>query len=223
MPDTPSANPPPATSGPSFYRWLIIVLGSLIVLLALYRISQQAGVPPQAKLPHISTIPAFSLTERSGRTITNADLSGKIWVADFVYTTCPGPCPLVTAELAKIQQAEIGDPNVQLVTFTVDPNSDTPAVLAAYADKYHADPNKWWFLTGPQKPLYALIENGFLQAVQDNHGQPQTDGQGPVTHSTYFALVDAQGSVRGAYQSQDPDECKQLLHDIGVLEQEAGK
>ena len=124
--------------------------------------------------------------------------------------------------MAKIQQALAGDPHVQLVTFTVDPQTDTPAVLAAYADKFHADPNKWWFLTGPEKPLYALIENGFLQAVQDNRGTPQQDGQFTVTHSTYFALVDANGIMRGAYQSQDPDECRQLLSDITALEQEAG-
>jgi len=223
MPATQTPPSPTTTgSGISIYRWLMLVLATLIVLLAVYRISQHAGTPPPPKLPSISVIPPFTLTERSGRIITNADLNGKIWVADFVYTTCPGPCPLVTAELAKIQQAEIGDPHVQLVTFTVDPQNDTPAVLASYADKFHADANKWWFLTGPEKPLYALIETGFLQAVQDNHGQPQDDGQGTVTHSTYFALVDAQGRMRGAYQSQDPDECKQLLHDIGALEQEAG-
>jgi cytochrome oxidase Cu insertion factor (SCO1/SenC/PrrC family) len=203
----------------------MLVLGLLIVLLALYRWTGggiASGPPPRPVLPAIRSIPPFILTERSGRNITNADLAGKIWVADFVYTMCPGPCPLVTAEMAKIQQAEIGDPHVQLVTFTVDPQDDTPPVLAAYADKFHADANKWWFLTGPEKPLYSLIENGFLQAVQDNHGQPLDAGQGPVTHSTYLALVDANGNLRGAYQSQDPQECQQLLHDIGVLEKEAG-
>jgi protein SCO1/2 len=214
-------SPPPTASAPSFYRWLIIVLGLLLVLLALYR-TTGGGPPARPHLPRMSVIPPFTLTERSGRIIKNTDLDGKVWVADFVYTTCPGPCPLVTAEMAKIQQAEAGDPHVQLVTFTVDPQTDTPAVLAAYADKFHADPDKWWFLTGPEKPLYALIENGFLQAVQDNRGQPQQDGQFTVTHSTYLALIDANGTMRGAYQSQDPDECKQLLSDITALEHEAG-
>ncbi len=77
-------------------------------------------------------------------------------MADFIYTTCPGPCPLITAGMAKIQNAVANDPHVQLVTFTVDPQTDTPAVLAKYADKYGADPNRWWFLTGPEKPLYDL-------------------------------------------------------------------
>ena len=219
---TPNTSTPTA-SGPSFYRWLIMVLGIFLALVVLYRLTDPTPeAPARQGLPKISTIPPFTLTERSGRIIKNSDFAGKVWVADFVYTTCPGPCPLVTAEMAKIQQAEVGDPHVQLVTFTVDPQNDTPPVLAAYADKFHADPNKWWFLTGPEKPLYALIENGFLQAVQDNRGQPQQDGQFTVTHSTYFALIDANGAMRGAYQSQDPDECKQLLSDIHALEQEAG-
>jgi protein SCO1/2 len=217
--------PAPAGPSPSFYRWPIIILGLVVLLLALYRMTggdKPAAIVPNQALPKIRTIPHFALTERSGRIITNADLAGKIWVADFVYTTCPGPCPLVTAEMAKIQQAVIGDPHVQLVSFTVDPQTDTPMVLAAYANNYHADANKWWFLTGPEKPLYDLIQNGFLQTVVDNRGQTLETGQGPVTHSLYFDLVDAQGNMRGVYQSQDPAACQRLLTDIGVLEQEAG-
>jgi len=227
MSTNPTPNPPaPTASSTSFYRWLIIVLGIFLLIVFLYRATeptpQELAAAAHSRLPKISTIPHFSLTERSGKIISNNDLAGKVWVADFVYTTCPGPCPLVTAELAKIQQAVAGDPHVQLVTFTVDPETDTPPVLAAYADKFHADANKWWFLTGPEKPLYALIQNGFLQAVEDDHGQHLDNGQGTVTHSTYFALVDANGIMRGAYQSQDPDECRQLLKDIAALEQEAG-
>ena len=218
---TPSQ--PPAPPAPSFYRWLIMVLGIVIVLLVLYRTTDTEPQMPPSQLHRLSVIPPFTLTERSGRQITNRDLAGKIWVADFVYTTCPGPCPLVTAEMARLQTATMNDPHVQLVTFTVDPVNDTPGVLAKYADAYHADPNKWWFLTGPEKPLDNLIETGFLQAVQDNRGQPLAPGQFTVTHSTYFALVDPNGTMRGAYQSQDADECKQLLNDIHVLEQEAGQ
>ena len=230
MSTDPTPNPPPpAASSPSFYRWLIIVLGIFLLLVLLYRGTEPApqgvvagmgGASPQ-RLPKISTIPPFTLNERGGKVITNRDLTGKVWVADFVYTMCPGPCPMVTAEMAKIQQATANDPHVQLVTFTVDPQTDTPPVLAAYADKFHADPNKWWFLTGPEKPLYDLIERGFLQAVEDDRGSQQ-NGQFTVTHSTNFALIDANGIMRGAYQSQDPDECKQLLKDIAVLEREAG-
>lgn len=162
-------------------------------------------------------VPPFALTERSGKTITNHDLAGKIWVADFIYTTCPGPCPLVTAGMAKLQDAVAHDPHVQLVTFTVNPETDTPPVLAQYADRFKADPNRWWFLTGPEKPLDDLIENGFLQAIQDNRGQP---GPFTVTHSTDLVLVDAEGTIRGSYDGLGSGGRADLLKGIKTLEKE---
>jgi cytochrome oxidase Cu insertion factor (SCO1/SenC/PrrC family) len=165
-------------------------------------------------------VPPFSLTERSGKTITNHDLAGKIWVADFIFTTCPGPCPIISAHMAELQSKLTGDNRVQLVSFTVDPQDDTPAVLSAYADRLGADREHWWFLTGPEKPLYALIENGFYQAVQDNHGKNLDPGQYVVSHSTYMALVDPRGVIRGFYQGLDLDEQSRLLHAIHQLETE---
>lgn len=223
-PDSLQPPPAPPPRSPSFYRWLMLVLGTLIVLVVLYRSTEDATPPgsPPDELRKFSVVPPFSLTERSGREITNRDLDGKIWVADFVYTTCPGPCPLVTANMALLQKAVANDPHVQLVTFTVDPQTDTPAVLAKYADKYGADPNRWWFLTGPQKPLYSLIQDGFLQAVKDNRAEQPEPGQFTVTHSTYFALVDADGNVRGFYNGVGPTDNAGLLHDIKRLEKEEG-
>ena len=209
------------TSAPfSPYRWLIIILGLVIVAVLLYRWSGSSQVSPASALPRLRTVPPFSLTERSGKTITNRDLTGKIWVADFIYTTCPGPCPLVTASMARVQNALENDPRVQLVTFTVDPETDTPAVLAKYADQYGADPDRWWFLTGPEKPLYDLIQNGFLQVVQDNRGQPALAGQYTVTHSTYFVLVDADGNMRGSFEGVSADGPASLLKAIKTLEKE---
>jgi len=175
-------------------------------------------IDSSTELKKFSIVPPFALTERSGRTVTNHDLAGMIWIADFIYTTCPGPCPLVTANMAKLQDAVAHDPQVRLVSFTVDPQTDTPPVLAKYADQYGADPNRWWFLTGPQKPLYDLIQNGFLQVVQDNSGQPPQEGQFKVTHSTYLALVDGDGNVRGFYDGVGADGRSELLRDIKVLE-----
>jgi protein SCO1/2 len=197
----------------------------LIVVVLLVRIfgparSSLEHANPSTELKKMSIVPPFALTERSGRTITNHDLAGKIWVADFIYTTCPGPCPLITAGMAKVQEAVAHDPQVQLVSFTVDPDTDTPAVLSKYADQYGADPNRWWFLTGPQKPLFDLIQNGFLQVVQDNSGQPPQPGQFKVTHSTYLALVDGDGNVRGFYDGVGTDSRADLLRDIKLLEKE---
>jgi protein SCO1/2 len=205
---------------PSIYRPLLITGAVLIAVLFVTRYVFPGRTAAPSELHRINVVPAFSLTERSGKTISNNDLFGKIWVADFIYTTCPGPCPLVTASLAKVQQAVAHDPSVQLVTFTVDPQTDTPAVLAAYADKFGADKNRWWFLTGPEKSIYSVIRNGFFQPVVDNSGQPPEPGQYKVTHSTQFALVDANGTVRGFYDGVGPDGRADLLKAIKILENE---
>jgi protein SCO1/2 len=205
---------------PAIYRWLLLFGAVVIVVLFVAHISP-GGPGAPSELRRINIVPPFVLTERSGKTITNNDLFGRIWVADFIYTTCPGPCPLVTAGMAKIQKAVAHDPLVQLVTFTVDPQTDTPPVLAAYADHFGADKNRWWFLTGPEKTVYALIRNGFFQPVEDNNGKPPQDGQFKVTHSTQLALVDANGTVRGFYDGVGPDGRADLLKAIKILEKES--
>jgi len=217
--------PPTAPPRPSLYRWPIRLGAVLVGVVLLVRIFGPARHSleqenPSTELGKITIVPPFALTERSGKTITNHDLAGKIWVADFIYTTCPGPCPLITAGMAKIQDAVAHDPRVQLVSFSVDPQTDTPTVLAKYADQFGADPNRWWFLTGPKKPLYDLIQNGFYLAIQDNRGQPAQDGQFTVTHSTKLALVDANGTVRGYYDGTGADGRADLLRDIKRLENE---
>jgi protein SCO1 len=217
-----SPSPAPAAKRSSPYHPLIWFLAIVIAGVVLYRSSEPSSGPvsPRQELRKMSTVPAFALTERSGKTITNHDLAGKIWVADFIYTTCPGPCPIITANMAKLQGAVAQDPRVQLVSFTVDPETDTPPVLAKYADQYGADPDRWWFLTGPEKPLYDLIQNGFLQVVQDNSGQPAEPGQFKVTHSTYLALIDGDGDVRGFYSGVTADGRADLLRDIKIIEKE---
>lgn len=200
----------------AIFRGALIVLAVLSV--TLFFSLRRHGV--EASLNSYGSVPPFSLTERGGRTITNRDLTGKIWVADFIFTTCPGPCPLISANMAKIQSQLAGDDRVQLVSFTVDPKDDTPAVLSAYADRLGASPQHWWFLTGPEKPLYDLIRNGFYQAVQDNHGKKLDPGENEVSHSTYMALVDGNGVLRGFYQGLDAGEQASLLKAIHQLENE---
>jgi cytochrome oxidase Cu insertion factor (SCO1/SenC/PrrC family) len=216
LPSTPQAAP----RGRSSLYWPVRFLALVILVLLAWTWFSHPEPPAGSELKKLGVVPPFSLTERSGRNITNQDLLGKIWVADFIFTTCPGPCPLVTAGMAKIQEAVQHDPRVQLVTFTVDPTDDTPAVLAAYADKFGADPYRWWFLTGQEKPLYDLIQNGFYQAVEDNHGQQLQPGQYIVTHSTKLVLVDASGNMRGFYDGVDSDGRAELLADIRTLESE---
>ena len=111
------------------------LIGALLIVTFFF-----PGARHHAELTKYASVPPFSLTERTGKTVTNGDLQGKVWVADFIYTTCPGPCPIISASMAQLQQKLTGDNRVQLVSFSVDPQDDTPAVLTAYANRFEADP-----------------------------------------------------------------------------------
>ena len=135
---------------------------------------QASTQPPPAPLPvadgrlqALGAVPDFSLTERSGRTVTLADLRDKVWVADFIYTTCTDTCPLQTARLVKLQNEFTQEPDFRLVSISVDPAHDTVAVLRQYADRFAADRERWLFLTGSQSTIYALVRDGFKLDVED--------------------------------------------------------
>ena len=112
-------------------------------------------------------LPEFSLTERSRRPVTRADLLGKVWVANFIYTHCTDTCPLQSARLAGLQTDFAGERNLALLSITVDPKRDTPPVLTEYAARFAADRERWWFLTGNKDTIYTLIRDGFRLSVED--------------------------------------------------------
>ncbi len=173
---------------------------------------QKAATSQGAELGVFGTVPGFDLIERSGSKVSLADLKGKVWVADFVFTHCAGPCPLISSKMAKLQKAVSDLDGVRLVSFTVDPDRDTPEVLREYAQHYLADPERWVFLTGPKQPLYHLIGDGFHLAVEE-----EGSDTGAVTHSTRLVLVDRQGRIRGYYDGSDPGTIEALLPDIRAL------
>lgn len=166
----------------------------------------------QAELPVYGTLPEFELVERGGESVSLASLRGKVWVADFIFTHCAGPCPLLSSRMSRLQEAVRELDGVRLVSFSVDPDRDTPAVLAEYARRYQADIERWLFLTGPKEPLYRLVGEGFRLAVEE--GGPQA---GLITHSTRFVLVDQQGRIRGYYDGAEPGTADALLPDIRAL------
>jgi len=172
-------------------------------------------------LPVISTVPAFELTTQAGEPITRADLAGDPWVANFVLTRCTLICPTLTRSMGDLQAALDRDgrfESVRLVSFSVDPAHDTPAVLADYARQHAADPDRWVFVTGEVEAVRGLIRDGFMFAVEDVDPSAPTYAAMPVTHTEKFALVDGQGRVRGHYNGRDETEMKALLRDLKRLQ-----
>jgi protein SCO1/2 len=168
-------------------------------------------------LPVLGQVPDFSLIERSGRGVSLADLKGQVWVADFVFTLCVGPCPLLSRRMQSLQEPLADHPAVRLVYFSVDPERDTPEVLADYAKRYGAG-DRWLFLTGEKERLYWLIMDGFKLGVDDGSALTAgASGPGTITHSTRFVLVDREGRIRAYYDGSSEDIAEQLLPDIQAL------
>ena len=161
-------------------------------------------------LPEMGAAPSFDLTAQSGAAFPSHSLDGHVWVADFVYTSCTGPCPLMSRDMHQIQTLTAEFRDVKLISFTVDPAHDSPPVLAEYAKHFQYDPARWSFLTGDQAHLN-LVGLGFKLNSVD----------GSTTHSTRFALVDRRQHIRGYYMSSDDGFIQHLVHDIRQLEREA--
>lgn len=159
-------------------------------------------------------LPEFSLTERSGRTVTLADLQGKVWVADFIFTRCPNVCPDLTRKMRDVRWKldAAGAPGIVAVSITVDPKHDTPKILAEYADTFHAGPS-WLFLTGEPREVYGLVRGGFKLAMAD----PDESVPG---HSNRFVLVDAQGRIRGTRLGTEDGVVDALVKDALTLQSE---
>lgn len=165
-------------------------------------------------LNQYGSVPDFTLTERSGSSVSLDQLRGKIWIADFIYTTCTDTCPLQTAMMAKLQQEYAGKPDVQFVSFTVDPERDTPEALARYADAHQADPSRWYFLTGQRDRIIRLIQKGFHLAVA---APMDAEQGGMIPHSPRFVLVDKDTRIRGYYDSRELEAFVRLKNHIDVL------
>ncbi|MCW5982140.1 MAG: SCO family protein [Bryobacteraceae bacterium] len=177
-----------------------------IVAAAAIILAAGCGRPPD--LPSYNTVPPFTLTSQSGEEFhSEAELAGKIWIADFIFTSCTGPCPRMSAFMLRLQNEFRNLPDIRLVSFTVDPATDVPAVLAEYAKRFQAEPERWFFLTGPREELHKLSREVFMLG----------DIAGDLEHSTRFVLVDKQGVVRGYYMSALLDDMNKLIADARAL------
>lgn len=159
-------------------------------------------------LPILGEIPRFQLLDQQGRTFDRAALDGHVWVADFIYTNCEGPCPRMSSRMHAIQKAT--EAGVKLVSFSVDPARDTPQALAEYGRKFDADGARWSFLTGSAATLDMLDHDAFKLG---NVGAS-------LDHSTRFVLVDKKGRIRGYYSLADTDTVSRVAKDANRLEGE---
>jgi len=176
-----------------------------------------AGIP----LPVIGTIPDFTLTNQDGRAVSPADFHGQVWIADIIFTRCPGPCATMTRHLAEVQAKLPADKPVRLVTLTSDPDFDTPAVLQKYGAHFKADFNRWSFLTGDKARIRALAVDNFKFVVVEKKPDEREVPDDLFIHSTWLALVDQRGQIRGwtdktgslhaYFESDDPAARGELL------------
>ncbi|HMU96120.1 MAG TPA: SCO family protein [Elusimicrobiota bacterium] len=182
------------------------------MLLALWGIGCASG---PRELPVLGTVGDFRLTAVTGEktsALSAGALSGQVWIADFIWTRCKGPCFLMSGNMARLQRALPGE--IRLVSISVDPERDDPKSLRAYSKHFVGQENRWFFLTGEKAKVYALIENGFKVSAAEDRDAPLAER---FVHSTKFVLVDGAGKIRGYYDGEEPGEMKKLVRDARGL------
>jgi protein SCO1 len=181
-----------------------------VVVLAIVVLTLVSCYKPASSLPVFYDVPEFRLISQDGQSFDSQVLRGKIWVADFIYTNCPGPCPRMTSQMHEVQDAIQKMADVKLVSFTVDPERDTPPVLTEYAKLHSASAEHWYFLTGPAATLQTLDRDVFKLGNLDQS----------LEHSTRFVLVDRQSRIRAYYDTSESRTIPKLIDDISALARE---
>jgi protein SCO1/2 len=211
---TETATIPTRTPAPkSSTAWKVtLILIPLVTAGVLFWLRQvQVNHLSNRPLPSLGTVPKFQLVNQDAQPFGSEQLAGKIWIADFIFTTCPGPCPIISTRMSELQKP-LAQSDVHLVSVSVDPEKDTPEVLRAYADKLRKQPLRWDFLTGPRAAIYTLSKDGFKLGISDG-----SEEEGIPVHSTRFVLVDRRGTIRGYYDALAPDAVTKLLADTNHL------
>jgi protein SCO1/2 len=178
-----------------------------------------AATVTRESLPVLATLPSFSLTDQDGQPFDLMRMRGKVWLANFIFTTCPTVCPLLSERFSQIQDRTKGlGSAVQLVSFSVDPETDTPAVLKQYAAHYRRDPARWTYVTGAPDAIEKAVSDGFKVALtREKKPVPEGTPDGfEIVHGEQFVLVDALGQIRGYYHKDDAD-LDRLITDAALL------
>jgi cytochrome oxidase Cu insertion factor (SCO1/SenC/PrrC family) len=193
------------------WNLFIVSISILIVCVIGYQLLKYYSMKPPA-LPTFGSVPAFSLLSQDRRPTTNNDFRGSVVIADFIFTDCAGPCPLMSAGMSEFQTSLADEPKIRLLSFSVDPETDIPEVLKEYGQRFHANNDRWTFLTGDKVSIYNLTRSGFHLTVE-----PDSNA---VTHSTKYVLIDKKSMIRGYYDSGDKASTDRLLVDARALVKE---
>jgi protein SCO1/2 len=206
---------PPPKRGTAWKATLILI--PVLTAAVLFWLRQlQVQALSNRPLPAYGNVPNFDLVNQDAQSFGSSQLAGKIWIADFIFTTCRGPCPIISTRMSELQKP-LEKSDVRFVSFSVDPEKDTPPVLRAYADKLRQEPFRWDFLTGSVDAIASISRDGFKLGISE--GEPET---API-HSTRFVLVDRRGAIRGYYDALAPNGVTKLLADTNHLLREQPK
>ncbi len=157
----------------------------------------------------------FSLTNQLGNNITQKDLDGKYYVADFFFTQCPTICPVMSGNMYKVQEALKDEEDFMILSHSVTPEADSVSVLFEYAERYEADHRRWWFLTGPKPEIYRLARKSYFAVLTEGDG-----GLQDFVHTENFVLVDKERRLRGFYDGTRQTEIDRLIADVKILSEE---
>ncbi len=197
-------------------RWSLLgALAVITVAVGLFSLSVLLSRRAQP-LPVYGDVTDFHLTNQVGQVVDLGDLKGKVWVADIIFTRCPGPCLAMTRRMKAVAEALPPSLPVEFISLTADPNYDTPAVLKAYSEQHKADSRRWQFLTGPKEAVYSLATKGLKLALVENAESRSIDEQ--FIHSTRFVVVDRQGRIRSvSFDGTDPHAPRQVARAVKQL------
>jgi protein SCO1 len=165
---------------------------------------------PDPVLEDLDRVGAFRLTDERGQPFTEAAFAGQVTIVSFLFTRCDMSCPVDTMKMARLQDKTFdAGAHIKLVSFSVDPDYDTPARLAAYAARFKADPTRWRFVTGPAAAVRALVEGPFMNSMAGNGTSPA--GAPSIAHLGRFWLVDRNGQIRGKYETGDVQQLDEMI------------
>lgn len=205
-------------------RKAIFYIAFFVVLVIAFYVALTQVIPGfgDVKLPVVSRVQPFSFINQDGQQTTQRNVEGKVYVAEYFFTTCPSICPMLNTNMKKVYEAYKNEPGFMILSHTVDPDNDNVARLKWYADSMHVNTQQWVFLTGRKDSLYQTARNSYLLDDPQNNLQNIND---QFLHTQFFALVDRTGRVRKIYDGLKKAEIEELKKDIGRLlkEQNTGE